>query len=120
AAGGGGGAAVTGAPPDGTGLGRAILPAPPDSAGFAGTTPPDGPLRLLVVDDQAVVRLGFTALLDSQDDMSVVGSAGDGQQAVRLAARLNPDVVLIEIRRPVLGGIEPPGIITRGAPANAP
>ena len=74
--------------------------------------PPDGPLRLLVVDDQAVVRLGFTALLDSQDDMAVVGAAGDGQQAVRLAAQLKPDVVLMDIRMPVLGGIEATGIIT--------
>jgi DNA-binding NarL/FixJ family response regulator len=75
------------------------------------TTP--GPLRLLVVDDQAVVRLGFTALLDSQDDMSVVGAAGDGQQAVRLTAQLKPDVVLMDIRMPVLGGIEATGIITQ-------
>jgi DNA-binding NarL/FixJ family response regulator len=64
------------------------------------------PLRLLVVDDQAVVRLGFTALLDSQDDMSVVGVAGNGQEALRLAGRLTPDVVLMDIRMPVLGGIE--------------
>ena len=44
-------------------------------------------LRVLIADDQAVVRLGFTALIDSQDDMAVVGSAADGQHAVRLAAR---------------------------------
>jgi DNA-binding NarL/FixJ family response regulator len=75
----------------------------------------DGPLRLLVVDDQAVVRLGFTALLDSQDDMAVVGAAGDGQQAVRLAAQLKPDVVLMDIRMPVLGGIEATQIITQPA-----
>jgi len=67
----------------------------------------EGPLRLLVVDDQAVVRLGFTALLDSQHDMSVVGAAGDGQQAVRLATQLKPDVVLMDIRMPVLGGVGP-------------
>jgi len=65
-----------------------------------------GPLRLLVVDDQAVVRLGFTALLDSQGDLSVVGVAGDGQEAIRLARQLTPDVVLMDIRMPVLGGIE--------------
>ncbi len=63
-------------------------------------------LRLLVADDQAVVRLGFTALLDSQDDMSVVGVAGDGKEAVRLARQLRPDVVLMDIRMPVLGGID--------------
>jgi DNA-binding NarL/FixJ family response regulator len=72
---------------------------------------------LLVVDDQAVVRLGFTALLDSQDDMSVVGAAGDGQQAVRLAAQLKPDVVLMDIRMPVLGGIDATRQITHAEPA---
>jgi DNA-binding NarL/FixJ family response regulator len=72
---------------------------------------------LLVVDDQAVVRLGFTALLDSQDDLSVVGAAGDGQQAVRLAAQLKPDVVVMDIRMPVLGGIDATRIITKAEPA---
>jgi CheY-like chemotaxis protein len=70
-------------------------------------------LRLLVVDDQAVVRLGFTALLDSQDDMRVVGTAGDGHQAVRLSGQLKPDVVFMDIRMPVLGGIEATRLLTR-------
>jgi DNA-binding NarL/FixJ family response regulator len=65
-----------------------------------------GVLRLLVADDQAVVRLGFGALLDSQPDMTVVGSAENGEQAVRLAAELSPDLVLMDIRMPVLNGIE--------------
>jgi DNA-binding NarL/FixJ family response regulator len=77
----------------------------------------DAPLRLLVVDDQAVVRLGFTALLDSQDDLSVVGAAGDGQQAVRMARELRPDVVLMDIRMPVLDGIAATSILTRQEPA---
>jgi DNA-binding NarL/FixJ family response regulator len=62
-------------------------------------------LRLLIVDDQAVVRLGFTALLESQQDMAVIGAAGDGQQGVRLARELEPDVVLMDIRMPVMDGI---------------
>ncbi len=64
------------------------------------------PLRLLVADDQAVVRMGFTAMLDSQPDMSVVATAHDGQQAVRMAREFRPDVVLMDIRMPVLDGIE--------------
>lgn len=63
-------------------------------------------LRLLVADDQAVVRMGFTAMLDSQPDMCVVATAQDGQQAVRMAREFGPDVVLMDIRMPVLDGIE--------------
>ena len=63
-------------------------------------------LRVLIVDDQAVVRLGFTSLLDSQPDLTVIGVAGDGREAVRLAGQLAPDVVLMDIRMPVLGGID--------------
>jgi DNA-binding NarL/FixJ family response regulator len=64
------------------------------------------PLRLLVADDQAVVRMGFTAMFDSQPDMSVVATAQDGAQAVRLAREFTPDVVLMDIRMPILDGIE--------------
>jgi DNA-binding NarL/FixJ family response regulator len=63
------------------------------------------PLRILIVDDQAVVRLGFAALLESQPDLAVVGAAGDGQQGVRMARQLAPDVVLMDIRMPVMDGI---------------
>jgi len=62
-------------------------------------------LRLLIADDQAVVRIGFTAMLDAQPDMSVVGVAQDGRQAVSLSEQLRPDVVLMDIRMPVLDGI---------------
>ena len=62
-------------------------------------------LRLLVADDQAVVRLGFRALLDSQQDMDVVGVASDGRDAVALASSLHPDVALMDVRMPVLDGI---------------
>jgi DNA-binding NarL/FixJ family response regulator len=71
----------------------------------------DRRLRLLVVDDQAVVRLGFGALVEAQPDMEVVGAAGDGREAVRLATALHPDVVLMDVRMPVMGGIEATSIL---------
>jgi len=76
--------------------------------GPAQEEPPDRQrrLRVLVADDQAVVRIGFTAMVDAQPDMTVVGAAADGRQAVSLATQLSPDVVLMDIRMPVLDGIE--------------
>ncbi|MEP7178656.1 MAG: response regulator transcription factor [Pseudonocardiales bacterium] len=60
----------------------------------------------MIVDDQAIVRLGFQALLESQPDLSVVAVAGDGREAVRLASSTSVDVVLMDVRMPVMGGIE--------------
>ena len=57
-------------------------------------------IRILIADDQSLVRAGFRALLDAQPDIEVVGEAGDGDEAVRLAARLLPDIVLMDIRMP--------------------
>ena len=61
---------------------------------------------VLIADDHSLQRLGFRMLLESQDDMTVAGEAGGGAEAVRLAARLHPDVVLMDIRMPGLDGIE--------------
>jgi DNA-binding NarL/FixJ family response regulator len=63
-------------------------------------------IKTLVADDQAVVREGFAALLGTQDDMTVVASAADGAEAVRLSAEHHPDVVLMDVRMPVMDGIE--------------
>ncbi|MBG0740444.1 response regulator transcription factor [Paeniglutamicibacter antarcticus] len=63
-------------------------------------------IRVLVVDDQAMVRAGFAALLGAQHDIDVVGQASDGAEAVDLAAALLPDVVLMDVRMPVMNGLE--------------
>lgn len=63
-------------------------------------------IRVLVADDQAVVRDGVVLLLTSADDIEVVGEAGDGRTAVRLAAELRPDVALVDLRMPLLDGAE--------------
>jgi DNA-binding NarL/FixJ family response regulator len=63
-------------------------------------------IRVLLADDQALVRAGFSALLDAQDDIEVVGEAFDGAEAVQLATQLKPDVVLMDIRMPGVDGLE--------------
>jgi DNA-binding NarL/FixJ family response regulator len=63
-------------------------------------------IRVLLADDQALVRAGFRALLDAQEGISVVGEAKDGAEAVRLADSLAPDVVLMDIRMPGVDGLE--------------
>ncbi|HEX8085335.1 MAG TPA: response regulator transcription factor [Solirubrobacteraceae bacterium] len=63
-------------------------------------------IKVLVVDDQALVRSGLAAILDAQDDIEVVGEADDGDVAVERAAELQPDVVVMDIRMPRLDGIE--------------
>ncbi|MFJ8925322.1 MULTISPECIES: response regulator transcription factor [unclassified Streptomyces] len=64
------------------------------------------PIRVLVCDDQVLVRTGLVTIIDAQPDLEVVGECGDGKTAVDLAERLRPDVVLMDVRMPVLDGIE--------------
>jgi len=69
-------------------------------------TETDNRIRVLIVDDQALVRMGFRMVLDAEDDITVIGEAPDGAQAIDAAARLRPDVVLMDVRMPVVDGIE--------------
>ena len=64
------------------------------------------PVRVLVCDDQALVRTGFVTIIDAQPDLEVVGECGDGQAAVDLAREVKPDMVVMDVRMPVLDGIE--------------
>jgi DNA-binding NarL/FixJ family response regulator len=63
-------------------------------------------IRVLLADDQALVRAGFRALLDAEDDIEVVGEGADGGEAIRLARQARPDVILMDIRMPGLDGLE--------------
>ena len=79
-------------------------PAPPSPPPSTAGAPP--PVRIVVADDHQVVRTGFAALLDTQPDFTVVGTAGDGTEAVRICRELRPDVVLMDVRMPLTDGIE--------------
>jgi DNA-binding NarL/FixJ family response regulator/class 3 adenylate cyclase len=76
----------------------------PDEEGQAGAG--DGVIRVLIVDDQALVRAGFRMILDADDSIEVAGEAADGREAVREARRLRPNVVLMDVRMPEMDGIE--------------
>jgi len=74
-------------------------------------------LRVLIVDDQAVMRRGVASLLAGEPDLEVVGEAENGQQAIELAGSLVPDVILMDVSMPVLNGIEATRVIHADFPA---
>ncbi len=82
------------------------------------SAPADGRIRVVLVDDQQMVRAGFRMVIDSQPDLTVVGEAGTGDEAVRLLARTPADVVLMDVRMPGTDGIEATRQVTArdGAP----
>jgi DNA-binding NarL/FixJ family response regulator len=78
------------------------------------TSGPARDVRVLIADDEALIRAGFRMLIDSAQGLSVVGEASDGIQAVHQARALKPDVVLMDIRMPVMGGLEATRVILHG------
>ncbi|RPA12905.1 response regulator transcription factor [Gordonia sp. OPL2] len=77
-------------------------------------------VTVVVVDDQAMVRQGFSALLAAQEDISVLGDAADGVEAVALCARVRPDVVLMDVRMPRKDGLRATEEIVRASSGSAP
>jgi DNA-binding NarL/FixJ family response regulator len=74
-------------------------------------------IRVLLADDQALLRMGFRLILDAQADIEVVGEAGDGAAAVSMTVALHPDVVLMDVRMPGLDGIQATAAVTSAVPA---
>ncbi|NUP69251.1 MAG: response regulator transcription factor [Nonomuraea sp.] len=75
-------------------------------------------IRVLIADDQGMVRTGFTVFLSGQPDIEVVGEAADGREAVSRAIALNPDVVLMDVRMPVMNGLEATREVLAAGPAS--
>jgi len=77
-------------------------------------------IRVLVADDQALLRTAFSSLIDAEEDLAVVAEAADGREAVSVAASLLPDVVVMDVRMPVMDGIEATRLITGARTAPVP
>ena len=77
-------------------------------------------IRVLIVDDQELVRIGFRLFLETQPGLAVVGEAGDGEEAIERVRELRPDVVLMDIRMPTMDGVEATAKLTSGAVEPAP
>jgi DNA-binding NarL/FixJ family response regulator len=75
-------------------------------------------IKVLVADDEALLRAAFSSLIEAEDDLEVAGTAANGQQAVDLAASLAPDVIVMDVRMPVMDGIEATRQITRDQPGS--
>jgi DNA-binding NarL/FixJ family response regulator len=76
-------------------------------------------IRVLVADDQALLRTAFSSLIEAEEDLTVVGEAADGREAAELAAAHAPDVVVMDVRMPVMDGIEAARLITGGGTGRA-
>lgn len=72
-------------------------------------------IRVMIVDDNPVIRRGVAALLEEADDIRLVGEAGDGREAIRVAGEAKPDVVLLDVRMPVMDGVEAAGPLAEHA-----
>ena len=77
-------------------------------------------IKVLLVDDQSLLRMGFQMILEAEPDIEVVGQAADGATGISMASALHPDVVLMDVRMPGVDGIQATAAITAAAPASSP
>ncbi|QAY59602.1 response regulator transcription factor [Microbacterium protaetiae] len=111
--------------PGATPPGASTHGATPPGASTHGATPPDAGdghsgIRVIIADDQAVIRAGYATILGLHPDITVVGEAGDGRAAVELARRVRPDVIVMDVRMPVLDGIAATKILAGPGVDNPP